>query len=450
MKRLIESELQAWAKEGNRKPLVLRGARQVGKTYSVRNLGKSFRYFAEINFEEKPDARLFFKEALSAQPLCQKLAAFTGVPIQPGETLLFFDEAQACPQVLAALRYFYEQLPGLHVIAAGSLLEFALEQIPSLGVGRLTSRFMHPLTFPEFLEAINEAPLLSLADRASFDAPLDIPFHHRLIDHLRTYMLIGGMPAAVKTYIDTHDLHQVMNMLDDLILTFQDDFGKYRKRVPFERLQETFQSVAQQTGRKFVCATVDKNTKSTSILASLELLVKAGLVHQVFHTHAQGLPLGAQIDKRRFKALLFDVGIHQRLSGLDLSSYMVTEDTALVNNGSLAELLTGLHLVAFQSSHRRPELYYWHRETPGANAEVDYVIQLDNRICPVEVKAGHRGGMQSLRVFLKERGIAFGIRASLENFGRLSDVGILPLYAAHRLSNGSLPSVPQIEPLFAP
>lgn len=442
MKRLIETELQAWATETNRKPLILRGARQVGKTYSIRKFGKSFRYFAEINFEEKPDARLFFQEALSAQPLCEKLAAFTGVPIQAGETLLFFDEAQACPQVLSALRYFYEQLPGLHVIAAGSLLEFALEQIPSLGVGRLTSRFMYPLTFPEFLEVINESALLSMVDKATFDAPLDIPFHRRLSDYLRTYMLIGGMPAAVQTYIDTRDLHQVMNVLDDLILTFQDDFGKYRKRVPLERLHDTFQSVALQTGKKFVCAAVDKNAKSTSILATLDLFVKAGLVHQVFHTHAQGLPLGAQLDKRRFKALLFDVGIHQRLSGLDLSRYMITEDTALVNNGGLAELLTGLHLVASQSSHRRPELYYWHRETPGANAEVDYVIQLDNQICPVEVKAGQRGGMQSLRIFLKERGIAFGIRASLENFGRLSDVGILPLYAAHRLNNGSLGSSP--------
>jgi predicted AAA+ superfamily ATPase len=438
MKRLIETELLSWSKEKNRNPLILRGARQVGKTYSVRKLGKSFRYFAEINFEEKPDARLFFKEALSAQPLCEKLSAFTGVPIQEGETLLFFDEVQACPQVLAALRYFCEQLPGLHVIAAGSLLEFALEQIPSLGVGRLTSRFMYPLTFPEFLEAINESALVALVDKATFDAPLDIPFHRRLIEYLRTYMLIGGMPAAVQKYIDTRDLHQVMNVLDDLILTFQDDFAKYRRRVPLERLHDTFQSVVVQTGRKFVCATVDKNVKSTSILTSLDLFVKAGLVHQVFHTHAQGLPLGAQIDKRRFKALLFDIGIHQRLSGLDLAHYMITEDSVLVNNGGLAELLIGLHLVTSQSSHRRPELYYWHREVPGANAEVDYVVQLDNRTCPVEVKAGHRGGMQSLRVFLKERGIAFGIRASLENFGRLSDVAILPLYAAHRINNGSL------------
>jgi len=438
MKRLIDLELQAWTKEKSRKPLILRGARQVGKTYSVRMLGKSFRYFAEINFDEKPDARLFFKDSLSAQPLCEKLSAFIGVPIQEGNTLLFLDEAQACPEVLASLRYFYEQLPGLHVIAAGSLLEFAIDQTPSLGVGRLTSRFMYPLTFQEFLDALGEAALLSVVDHASFDKPIDIPFHRKLIDYLRTYLLVGGMPAAVQTYLDTHDLHLVMNVLDDLILAFEDDFSKYRKRIPLERLQETFQSVALQTGGKFVCATVDANVKSTSILNTLDLFVKAGLVHQVFQTHARGLPLGAQSDKRRFKTLLFDLGIHQRLSGLDLSRYMVTKDTALVNNGSIAELFVGLHLVTSQSSHRRPELFYWHRETAGANAEVDYVVQEGNRICPVEVKAGLRGGMQSLRIFIRERGIKTGLRVSMENFGRLSDVCILPLYAIHRLNTGTL------------
>ncbi len=433
MKRNIEIELAAWAAEKERKPLLLRGARQVGKTYSVRLLGKSFRHFVEINFEERPDAKFFFNDALSARPLCEKLSAFIGVPIIEGQTLLFFDEVQSCPAVLAALRFFHEQMPNLHVIAAGSLLEFALQDIPSLGVGRLTSRFMYPLTFPEFLDALGEKSLVEMIDTASFDKPLDLPFHKKLIEYLRTYMLVGGMPEAVNSYVASHDLLRVMNVLDDLILTFQDDFAKYRRRIPLERLAETFRSVAAQTGGKFICAEVERDIKSTAILNVLDLLVKAGLVHQVFKTPATGIPLGTMTDRRIFKALLFDVGIHQRLLGLNMSSHMTADETALTNNGSMAELIVGLHLAAYQSSHRRPELFYWQRDDRGSNAEVDYVIQRGNDIVPVEVKSGIRGTMQSMRIFLKLRGFPHGLRVSLENFGRLNDVDILPLYAIHKI-----------------
>lgn len=438
MKRKMDSELMDWAKEAKHKPLMLRGARQVGKTYSVRMLGRRFRHFAEINFEEKPDAAIFFKSTLSAQPLCEKLSVFTGIPIVPGETLLFLDEVQACPEVLASLRYFHEQMPGLHVVAAGSLLEFALQKIPSLGVGRITSRFMYPLSFPEFLEAVGEGSLLPLVDAASCSAPIEAPFHRKLSDLLRTYMLVGGMPEAVAEYAESRDLLRTMNVLDDLIVTFFDDFEKYHRRTPVERLDKTFRSVVSQTGGKFVCAAVDKETKSTAILSALDLLVKAGLVYQVFQTSGAALPLGAQADVRRFKTLLFDIGIHQRLSGLDLSAHVTADDAQLVNKGSMAELLVGLHLAAYQSPHRRPELYYWHREASGANAEIDYLVQQGNHICPIEVKAGSRGGMQSLRLFLKLRGLHTGLRVSMENFSKLDDAGIVPLYAAHRLLEESL------------
>ncbi len=432
MKRNIDIELSAWATDKQRKPLLLRGARRVGKTYSVRNLGKSFRHFVEINFKEKPDAKYFFKDSLSANPLCEKLSAFIGKPIVAGQTLLFFNEVQSCPEVLASLRYFHEQMPELHVITAGSLLEFALQDIPSLGVGRLTSRFMYPLTFTEFLSAIGEDRLINIIDNATFEKPLDLPFHEKLVEYLRTYMLVGGMPEAVNTYAATHDLLKVMNVLDDLVLTFQDDFAKYRKRVPVQRLNETFQSVAVQTGGKFVCATVDKETKSTAIITALDLLINAGLVHQVIKTPATGIPLGAMSDKRVFKGILFDAGIHQRLLGLNMSEHMTANATALANNGSMAELIVGLHLVAYQSSHRRPELFYWQRDERGSNAEVDYIIQRGNNIIPVEVKSGIRGTMQSMRIFLKQRGIPRGLRVSLENFSKLEDADILPLYAMHR------------------
>jgi predicted AAA+ superfamily ATPase len=438
MRRFIEARFLDWVKDLDRKPLLLRGARQVGKTYSIRELGKTFRYFAEINFDEKPSARAFFEHDLSARPLCEKLSAFTGVPVRPGETLLFLDEIQACPAALSALRFFQEQMPELHVVAAGSLLEFTLEKIPSLGVGRLTSLFMYPMTFREFLMATGDEQLIAPLEAAGFDHPLDEPFHRMLIDRFRIYALVGGMPAAVKTYAASHDLHKVMRVLDDLILTFEDDFSKYQRRIPLERLHETFRSVARQAGGKFICTAVNREAKSTSILHTLDLLVKAGLVHRVVHTHAGGLPLGAQADERRFKALLFDTGIHQRLLGLDMAELIASGEHHLVNRGNIAELFVGLHLVAGQPAHQRPGLYYWHREKRGANAEVDYVIQQGGKIYPVEVKAGIRGGMQSMRVFLHERGAKKGIRVALDQFGRLPDTLILPLYAIERLQDGLL------------
>ncbi len=434
MKRLLDRILLEWASADDAKPLLLRGARQVGKTYCVRQLGKRFRHFVEINFEETPEVGRFFDGPLTIGPLVSKLSAFAGKPIRPGESLLFLDEVQKVPRVLASLRFFREQMPDLRVVAAGSLLEFAMEEVPSFAVGRVTSRFLYPMMFPEFLMALGEDALLDMVEEADFDHPVDPVFHARLLEKYRTYLLVGGMPEAVATYAKTGDLLAASSILDDLLRDFRDDFAKYAKRVPLQRLDETFRSVAAQTGNRFVCATVSPDTKSTAILSALFLLEKAGLVHRAVQTAASGIPLGAQSDDRRFKALLCDTGLCQRLLGLDLGKELLVSDAELVNKGPLAELAAGLSLVAAQPPATRPQLHYWERAARGANAEVDYVVQIGTRMIPVEVKAGTRGAMQSLRMFLAEKHIPFGVRLSLENFGRLPDVLILPLYASHRLA----------------
>ena len=434
MNRFMDSMLEKWASSDDAKPLLLRGARQVGKTYCVRQLGRRFQHFVEINFEETPEAGRFFDGPLTIAPLVSKLSAFTGKPIRPGESLLFLDEVQKVPRVLASLRFFREQMPGLRVVAAGSLLEFAMEEIPSFAVGRVTSRFLYPMSFPEFLMALGDEALLDMVEEADFDHPVDPVFHARLLDRYRTYLLVGGMPEAVAAYVKNGDILASSAVLDDLLRDFRDDFAKYARRVPLQRLDETFRSVAAQTGHRFVCASVSPDTKSTAILSALYLLEKAGLVHRAIQTAASGVPLGAQADDRRFKALLCDTGLCQRLLGLDLGKELLAGDAELVNKGPLAELAAGLSLVAAQNPVSRPQLHYWERAARGANAEVDYVVQVGQRIVPVEVKAGTRGAMQSLRLFLAEKRIPFGVRLSLENFGRLPDVRILPLYAAHRLA----------------
>lgn len=435
MKRTIDAELAKWANEADRKPLLLRGARQVGKTYAVRKLGRKFKRFIELNFDDDPSLDALFRRGLPVEQLADAIGAYARQKIEPGETLLFLDEVQASPAALAELRYFRERMPGLHVVAAGSLLEFALQDIPSLGVGRITSRFMYPMTYREFLDAIGEGLLGEAIDGAGVGNPLPEPLHLRAISHLRTHMAIGGLPEIVAGYAKNRSLLDVMDGLDDLLLLFHDDFGKYRRRVPAVRLAETFKALANQAGGKFVYSKVLPGVKSTAIGDALEMLVKAGLALKAYRTGANGIPLGAEGGGRGFKACLADLGLHQRALGLDMRSFATLDDAEFANRGSLAEVYAAIELAACGSVRHRPELYYWQREALNATAEVDYVVQLRGEAIPVEVKSGVRGSMKSLHSFIAEKGASFGVRVSLENFGEIpaGKVKIMPLYAMHRM-----------------
>ncbi len=421
--------LQAWKVAPRRKPLLIRGARQVGKTFAVRRFGESFSLFLEANFEEARDIHQFFEGSLDPIPICEKLSNYFGVKIVPGETLVFFDEIQACPNALSALRFFHEKMPALHVVAAGSLLEFALEQIPSQGVGRLSSLFMYPVTFEEFLNAIGEEGSWEMLQKATPGKALDIAFHRRLIDALKTYLTIGGMPEVVQAYCDTRDLRECREVLSDLLVTFRDDFAKYKTKAPTLLLDEVLKSICRQAGGKFKYTSVDRALSSKPIKDALELLVQAGLSRKVYHSDARGLPLGAQINPKRFKAMLMDVGLHQCILGLDVSEMLAARGLDVVNKGSIAEVFVGQELVAAQSSREPASLYYWHREARSSNAEVDYVAMCGEQLLPIEVKAGGIGSMQSIRLFMRERNLSKGIRTSLENFGVLQELDIVPLYA---------------------
>ena len=190
MKRDIEKNLLAWKKEDNRKVLLIRGARQVGKTYSARELGKTFKHYIEVNFEEERAVKQFFSGSLNPSAICQKLSVYYGIPIINGHTLLFFDEIQGCPEALSSLRFFYEKMPDLHVVAAGSLLEFAISEIPSHGVGRIRSLFMYPLSFNEFLRACKESGLIEMKSHANAENPLDDIFHQKLLDYVKIFYVI--------------------------------------------------------------------------------------------------------------------------------------------------------------------------------------------------------------------------------------------------------------------
>lgn len=430
MKRFFFDNLLEWKGNPNRLSLLVRGARQVGKTHLIRELGKTFTNFLEINFEMDSRPAKFFDDSLDPAIIIEKLSLLYGTKIIPGKTLLFFDEIQSCPNALRSLRFFHEKTPELHVISAGSLLEFAIAQIPSFGVGRIESLFLFPMTFFEFLDAIGEGQLIEYIKLSSFEKPVDDTIHKKILELFRKYQIIGGLPASVKNYSEKKDILGCQKVLDNLITTLKDDFAKYKDVIPLEKLDEVFKSVALQNGSKFIYSRIS-DERSSNYKTALNMLVSAGLVYKIYHTSARGIPLGATIDDAKFKAMMFDTGMLQRVSGLDLSEFIIEND--FINKGGLAELSVALSLAATGRPHRRPELFYWHREKRGSSAEVDFVISVGDKIIPVEVKSGTKGTMQSMFLFIEERKSDLGIRISAENFSRYGKIAVIPIYAVENL-----------------
>ncbi len=434
MRRLVLDALLEWRKDENRKVLLLRGARQVGKTFIVRELAKGFKHFVEINFEKNTDVQSFFNQNLEPERICTNLSAYFRIPIIEGETLLFFDEIQSCPKAIQALRFFYESKPRLHVIAAGSLLEFALSGLTSWGVGRIRSLYMYPMSFDEFLMANEEDALIELKKEASPENPLHPTFHEKLKEYLRYFLLIGGMPETVKTFISNRsDMKSVQDVLSDIATSYYDDFAKYKRRIPVLRLREVMNSVVNQAGGKYIYSKAGSLSNPAQAKEALDLLEMAGLVYKVYHSSGQGVPLGSEVNFKKFKCLLHDSGIFQQIVGLRITDLIIAENIDMLNKGNIAEAFAGVELIKYSQAEEKQQLYYWHREKRGSNAEVDYLLEQETQIVPVEVKSGSTGKMQSLNLFINEKKSSKGIRISLENFSQYGKITVVPLYAISNL-----------------
>lgn len=433
-KRNIDNELTAWISESKRKPILLRGARQVGKSSAVRNLSKNFEYYIEINFEEDKSARILFETSnLTPQIICEKLALLYGIPIIEGKTLLFFDEIQACIPAISSLRFFYEKMPDLHLIAAGSLLEFALEEIPSFGVGRIRSLFMYPFSFYEFLEADGNLLLCEAVKKSNLQNPLDEVVHKKVLDLLKLFLIVGGMPESVATYMQEKDLLKCQMVLNDLAVSLKNDFSKYKKKIPSLQISSAFDSILKQSLHKFKYTANHSEYSLYQMKQAVALLIMSGLVIPITYTAANGLPLGAEANSKFQKMLLLDTGIYQRLLGLQLSDILLSDDFDAINKGNIAEMFVGLELLKASSCHEQTALYYWQREEKNSQAEVDYVIQRNKTIIPIEVKSGKQGKMQSLHLFMKAKKSEYGIRTSLENFVIYDKIRVYPLYAIGKI-----------------
>lgn len=434
--RQIDKYLAEWKTDRYRKPLLIRGARQIGKSSAARNFGKSFKYFVEINLEREQELKELFGKNLDVKKICSQLSVLKHTPIVAGETLLFIDEIQESERAIASLRYFYEDYPELHVIAAGSLLEFALRELSSFGVGRIISIYMYPFSFDEFLCATGQEMLVDYKkNEANCDNPLPEAFHNTLIDSLRAYYIIGGMPEAVRYWQETHDLLHISRIHNNIISTYQDDFSKYKSRISPLLLRNTLLSVAKQAGGKFVYSQVEGGTSTEKVKEALQLLSLAGIVIPVTHTAANGIPLGAEVNTKFQKYLLADIGLMQAMLKLSANDILLSNNVDFVNKGGMAEVFTGLELIKYSSPFVLPEQFYWQRLEKGAQSEIDYVIEQNQQIVPIEVKAGTRGSMQSLRIFMNMKHPAFGIRTCLENFGSYDNIRVYPLYAISSFAN---------------
>ncbi len=432
MKRLIDWHLLKWKDEKRRKPLLLRGARQIGKTYSIRQFAKNFDSFVELNFELTPEAKTIFEKDLQPKRIIWELGLLTQTTIIPGKTLLFLDEIHVAPQAILALRYFYELMPDIHVIAAGSLIDFAIEKV-GMPVGRVNMLYLYPLSFIEFLAATNNSRFIeAILEKKQLSDIL----HDKLLDLLGHYLAIGGMPEAVQAWVETKDPRASYEAQKGLVETYRQDFPKYAKKHQFSYLDILFNQIPHFIGKQFKFSEIHGDYKKRELAPSLDLLRKANVIHQINHTSAQGLPLGAEINLKWFKIIFLDVGILQNLLGLDLSAWFLNPDRNLINRGTIAEAFVGQELLAYSSPISKNELYFWKRESKSAQSEIDYVYDFQHKILPIEVKSGHGTTLRSMHRFLEEhKNSKFGIRFWAENYLTTDNIISRPLYSICTLAH---------------
>ncbi len=411
--------LKVWLNKANRKPLVLRGARQVGKSTLVRMFAEKEKLdLIEVNLERY----LYLDEVFKTFDVDKVLKELQAIALKKltKNSLLFLDEIQAVPNALACLRYFKEELPELPVIAAGSLLEFTLSNHSfSMPVGRIEYGHLGPMTFKEYLGAVSPQ-LSNFLEELTLNQPLPDHTHAQLIEKQREYLFTGGMPEAIKVFVDSGSLKDVQEVHQSICDTYMDDFSKYARKKDLVLLQRTFRSIPRMIGAKVKYKNISVDDKAADVRNSLELLMKARICHGVFASKCSGLPLQAGINTKIFKPLFLDIGLVNHLLGLDWLAISRLSGNELVTEGALAEQFIGQHLLTSADMKKTPVLNYWVREEKNSNAEVDYVISQGNLIVPVEVKAGKSGSLKSLQQFVYQKSPLLTVRFDMNPPSRQS------------------------------
>ncbi len=436
MERFITKKLLKWKKQKNRKPLILRGARQIGKTWSVLNFGKQ--YFDGkvhlVDLEKHSDWHSLFKKNLDINRILSDLEILLNSRIDINKDLLFIDEIQSCPRALMALRYFYEEYPQFHVIAAGSLLEFAPQEI-SFPVGRVQFLNMFPLNFAEFLIAMGMKRLSEVI--MSPPEKQSEVMHNKLLDELRKYFFVGGMPECVQTFVKTGSIKTVFEIQSELINTFREDFSKYATYADKNCLNQILSSVARNIGNQIKYSRLTENFSNPTIKNGFNLLCQSQLISKILSANPGGIPLGAYAKEKIFKAKLIDIGLMHSLCELQIIREYKKDDLLSIYKGSLAEQFVGQE---FQSAGNS-QLFYWSRPTKSSTAEVDFLINKKGKIIPVEVKSGSAGRLRSMHLLLEKfQNCPYGYVFSTRNYSELPEQKLvfLPLYYAFQISNSGL------------
>jgi len=426
MKRDLIKKLIKWKEDKNRKPLLLQGARQVGKTYLVNEFGrKEYENYIYLNFEQDSTLKTFFDGKLIPSEIISNLSFYLGKKINSENTLIFFDEIQEAPKAITSLKYFYEQAPEYHIISAGSLLGVSVGRGISFPVGKVNFLNLYPMSFYEYLTAFDEELMASKLLNSKFEEKLPEPIHDKLIQHLKIYLFLGGMPEVLQVFSSENDIEKVRTIQNEILEAYKRDFSKYTDKSQAIKTLELWNSIPYQLAKenkKFKYSEVQRNARASAYSETIEWLKSAGLINLVYNISVPKLPLSGYSDNSKFKIYLLDTGLLGAM--LNLSSQIIIEPDALFKeyNGAFIE-----NFVASQfKATLNQELYYW---TSNGDAEVDFIVQSNDKVLPVEVKSGTSRNLKSLQSYSEKYKPDAIFRISPRNFVQTDNFTNIPLYA---------------------
>ncbi|HJC22394.1 MAG TPA: ATP-binding protein [Candidatus Eisenbergiella merdavium] len=428
MQRNALKKLKEWKNKRNRKPLILRGARQVGKTWLMKEFGRQcFQNTAYVNFDSNARMRRIFDEDYDVARILRMINIETGVRIEPGKTLLLFDEIQEAPKAISSLKYFYENAPEYAVIAAGSLLGTAIHEGVSFPVGKVESMDIYPMSFHEFLIAVGEEALAGLLTDRDYDSVN--AFADKYVHWLKLYYFIGGMPEAVKDYVENGDVVTVREIQKQILSLYENDFGKHAPDTELARLRMVWNSIPIQLAkenRKFFFGQIRQGARAKDFELAIEWLQDCGLVGKVYRVEKPAIPLKAYVDFAAFKLFLLDVGLLGAMSDLDARSILEGNELFTEFKGALTEQYVYQQLIA--ETGYTP--YYF---SASSHTEIDFLVQKEGAVIPVEAKAEENLKAKSLRAYCDKYHPACAVRTSMANYRQQDWLLNLPLYAIENL-----------------
>lgn len=425
MKRNAIQELVAWKSSEDRKPMVLKGARQVGKTWLMKEFGQNYYdSYVYFNFDEEDELKSIFEANKNPQRIIELLSLITGEKILPEKTLIIFDEIQECPEALNTLKYFKEKANEYHVIAAGSLLGTLLAQPKSYPVGMVNLLDIYPLTFDEFLEATDES-LYAYYSSIQKEQPIEEFFHNRLLEAYNYYLIIGGMPECVSSWITHKDPAKISQIQKELIEVYENDFSKHNGKVNSGRILMVFRSIVAQLAKpneKFMYGAVREGGRARDFEEAIEWLVSAGMLNRVYNVSKMEHPLAAFDKLDQFKLFVFDTGLLKHMAGIDNSAILLKTDYQF--KGPLTENYV---LQQFRGQFDVEPRYY-----SDKNSEIDFLIQYGTKIIPVEAKGGEDKSAPSFKKYIADRQPEYALRYSKRGYRKDGAITNLPLYLARK------------------